>query len=172
MFRIPTEPTFGESFTNQPFIGSTDGVQNPFESLSQLTLPDTFSNIPSIESSNGFQNPFQSPSQLTLPDSLSNLPSTDGAQNPFRSTTGMAFGDSFSPGSNNLPSIGSTSGGPDPLNGFSSMPLDNSLDSSSLSSSFLTSDASSYSGPVKDYFSSGNDATTSSNFILFYNISH
>nr|XP_022308032.1 uncharacterized protein LOC111114035 [Crassostrea virginica] len=186
LFRIPTEPTFGESFTNQPSIGSIDGAHNPFQSPSQLTLPDSFSNLPSIGSTHGVQNPFeslsqltlpdtfsnippveqnpfQSPSQLTLPDSLSNLPSIDGAQNPFRSTTETTFGDLFSPGTNNLPSIGSTGGGPDPMNGFSSMPLDNSLDSSSRSSLFLTSDALSASGPLQDYFASANDATTLNN---------
>ena len=193
-FRIPTEPTFGESFTNQPSIGSTNDVQNPFESPSQLTLSDTFSNIPSVGSTDGLQNSFQSPSQLPLPDSFSNLPSigsTNGAPNPFESpsqlplpdslsslpstdgnpfgsSTGTTFGDLFSPGPNNLPSIESTGGGPGPFNGFSSSSLA-LADSTSLSSSFLTPDASSVSGPIKDYFANANDATTLSNFSLICN---
>ena len=70
LFRIPTEPTFGDSFTNQPPIGSTDGAHNPFQNPSQLTLPDSFSNLPSIGSTHGVQNPFESLSQLTLPDNF------------------------------------------------------------------------------------------------------
>ena len=64
--------------------------------------------------------------------------------------TETTFDHSFSPGTNNLPSIGSTGGGPDPMNGFSSMPLDNSLDSSSRSSLFLTSNALSASGLFRE----------------------